>query len=343
MSRQRQPGFLAVDKCAAKLTVLGDPLVKLKAENEFEAFRANLNRAHEKDRKSNARSKPIDVVLMFQVLILQHLYNLSNDGLEYPIRNRLSFMRFVGLLMEDRVPDAKTVWLFREWLKALGLVEVLFARCNEQLADRGYVAKAGQMIDAAFAETPRQRNSREANAKLKVCELPDGWDDPAQAARCRQKNTDARWTKQNDENHYGCKNHRNADAATKLIQDYAVTPANVHDSQGFDDLLETESRTPKDRPHPVYADSAYHSAAREADLAARGLASHIHEKGTRAAQVTDDQPATNRIKSTVRARVEHIFGAQAAMGGHVVRTICLERDKVKIGWLNLTYNIKRRA
>lgn len=123
---------------------MGDPLVKLKAEIDFEDFRADLKRVHEKERKSNAGAKPFDGVLMFKVLILQHLYNLSDDGLEYQIRDRLSFVRFLGLRMEHRVPDAKTVWLFRERLKALGLVEVLFGRFNEQLVRRGYSAAPAQ-------------------------------------------------------------------------------------------------------------------------------------------------------------------------------------------------------
>jgi transposase len=201
MSLQRQPGFFDVDERAAKLTALGDPWVKLKAEIDFEAFRADLERVHQKDRKSNAGAKPFDVVLMFRVLILQHLYNLSDDGIEYQIRDRLSFLRVLGLQLADRVPDAKTVWLFRERLKALGLVEVLFARFDEQLATRGYVAKTGQMMDATFVDAPRQRNRREENAKIKAGETPDGWDDPEQAARRRQKDTEARWTKKNDETH----------------------------------------------------------------------------------------------------------------------------------------------
>lgn len=341
MSLQRQPGFFDVDERAAKLTALGDPLVKLKAEIDFEAFRPDLNRVHEKDRKSNAGAKPFDVVLMFRVLVLQHLYNLSDDGIEYQMRDRLSFMRFLGLQMEDRVPDAKTVWLFRERLKALGLVEVLFTRFDEQLAQRGYVAKTGQMIDATFVEAPRQRNSREENAKIKAGETPDGWDDPEQAAKRRQKDTDARWTKKNAETPYGYKNHINADAGTKLIQDYVVTPANVHDSQVFEDLLDTETTDDQGRKRTVYADSAYRSEKHEQRLKELAMDSQIHEKGSRAAPLTEAQHASNRQKSKVRARVEHVFGAQAAMGGHLVRTIGLERAKVKIGLMNLAYNMTR--
>jgi IS5 family transposase len=338
---QRHPGLFDLYDRAAQLTALGDPWVTLNAEIDFEAFRPDLERVHEKPRKSNAGAKPFDVVLRFRVLILQHLYNLSDDGIDYPIWDRLSFMRFLGLQLEDRVPDAKTVWLFRERLKTLGLVDVRFARFNEPLAQRGYVAKAGPMIDATFVEAPRQWNSRAENATLKAGEIPAGWDDPEQAAKRRQKDTDARWTKKNDATHYGDKNHINADAATQLIQDDAVTPANGHDRQVVDDLIDTETRTPEDGKRPVYADSAYRSAEREADLAKRGLESQIHDKGTRAAPLTDDQKAANRKKSTVRARVEPIFGVQSAMDGHVIRTIGLERAKVKIGLLNLTYNMRR--
>jgi len=341
MTLQRQPGFFDVDDRAAKLSALGDPLVTLKAEVDFESFRADLQRVHDKKRKSAAGAKPFDVVLMFKVLILQSLYGLSDDAIEYQTRDRLSFMRFLGLQMEDRVPDAKTVWLFRERLKALGLVDVLFGRFNDQLARRGYVAKAGQMVDATFLEAPRQRNSREANAKIKAGEEPDGWDGPAKAPMRRQKDTDARWTKKNNETHYGYKNHVNADQATKLIQNYEVTPANVHDSQVFESLLDTETTDAKGRQRAVYADSAYRSEEREGQLAELGVESQIHEKGSRAAPLTEEQKAGNREKSRVRARVEHIFAAQAAMGGHLVRSIGLKRAEVKAGLLNLAYNMKR--
>lgn len=108
MSLQRHPGFFEVDERAAKLTEMGDPLVSFKARIDWEAFRPELNRVHERERKSRAGAKPFDVVLMFKVLILQQLHNLSDEGIEYQVRDRLSFMRFLGLQLEDRVPDAKT-------------------------------------------------------------------------------------------------------------------------------------------------------------------------------------------------------------------------------------------
>lgn len=333
-----QPGFFDIERRAAKLTEMGDPLVGLNAEIDWEAFRPDLNRVHEKARKSNAGAKPIDVVLMFKMLVLQQLNNLSDDRIEYQVRDRFSFMRFLGLELEDRVPDAKTVWLFRERLKELELVEVLFARFHEQLAAKGYVACAGQMIDATFIEVPRQRNSREENAQIKTGEPPAEWKE--HPAKERQKDVDARWTKKNEESHYGYKNHINADEEHKLVQDYEVTDAAVHDSQVFEELLD---HTPGQdgMKRAAYADSAYRSQAHEEKLAEEGIESQICEKGMRGHPLTDEQKQSNRSKSKVRARVEHIFGAQAAMGGHIVRTIGLKRARVKIGMMNLVYNMKR--
>lgn len=242
--------------------------------------------------------------------------------------------------LEDRVPDSKTVWTFREALKNLDLVEVLFARFHAQLATQGYVAKAGQMVDATFVEIPKQRNTREENALIKEGQVPEAWDKPEAKAKRRQKDTQARWTKKNDEKHYGYKNHINADEGNKLIQSYSVTHAAVHDSQVFDELL--DHATDEDgNKRAVYADSAYRSEAQEQRLADTEIASQICEKGTRGKPLTEEQKQANRTKSKVRARVEHVFGAQAAMGGHLVRTIGLERAKVKIGLMNLVYNMKR--
>ena len=335
-----QPGFFDTAERTAKLTQMGDPLVGLNERINWEAFRPDLTRVHEKERKSNAGARPIDVVLMFKLLVLQQLHNLSDDRIEYQIRDRLSFMRFLGLQLEDRVPDAKTVWLFRERLKELKLVEVLFARFHEQLAALGYVARAGQMIDATFIEVPRQRNGREENAKIKAGETPAEWLEESAKPMLRQKDMDARWTKKNEEKHYGYKNHVNADQAHKLVQSYAVTDAAVHDSQVFEALLD-QTVDEDGHKRALYADSAYRSQEKEAKLAADKITSRICEKGARNHPLTEEQKASNKEKSKVRARVEHVFGAQAQMGGHIVRTIGLVRAQVKIGMMNLVYNMVR--
>ena len=344
--RRKQPGFFDIEERAKKLTQMGDPLIALNAQVDWEAFRADLNRVHHGvgvdggERKSNTGAKPIDVVLKFKILVLQQLHNLCDDRIEYPIRDRLSFMRFLGLRLEDRVPDAKTVWLFRERLKVLELIDVLFSRFHEQLAAQGYVARAGQMVDATFVEVPKQRNSRDDNALLKTGQVPEAWDKPEAKAKRRQKDTDARWTKKNNERHYGYKNHINADQGHKLIQNYSVTTASVHDSQVFDELLD-QTRDAEGNKRKVYADSAYRSEAQEQRLTEAEIESQVCEKGTRGTPLSEEQKQTNRTKSKVRARVEHVFGAQAAMGGHLVRTIGLKRAAVKIGLMNLVYNMMR--
>jgi len=122
---------------------------------------------------------------MFKVLVLQQLHNLSDDKIEYQIWGRFSFMRFLGLQLEGRVPDAKTVWLFRGRLKGLILIDVLFAGFHLQPAERGYITRAGQMIDATFVEVPRQRHTREENARIKAGEAPESWDQPEAKAKRR--------------------------------------------------------------------------------------------------------------------------------------------------------------
>ncbi len=243
--------------------------------------------------------------------------------------------------LEDRVPDGNSVWLFRERLKALGLFEVLFKAFHEQLAARGYEARSGQMIDATFVEVPRGRNTREENAQIKATpagEDPGLWkDEPDKRA---QKDIDARWTKKNEQVYYGYKNHVNVDQDTQLIECFEVSSASVHDSVVFDQLIDA-SRDEESGTRAVYADSAYRSAEREADLEAAGIASQICEKGTRGAPLSDEQKRGNRTKSKVRARVEHVFGQQAHMGGHFVRTIGMARAKAKITMMNLVYNMVR--
>jgi IS5 family transposase len=312
---------------------MGDPLERLATTIPWESFRRLLARVHEKERKSNAGRKPIDVVLMFKVLILQTLYNLSDEQVEYQIRDRLSFARFLGLGIEDSVPDATTVWNFRERLKQLELLEVLFDRFGDYLAAEGYQAKQGQIIDASIVPVPIQRNSGEENRRIKNGEVPDDWSE----AKREQKDTEARWTKKNGKSYFGYKNHIDVDAEHKLIRTFAVTAANVHDSQVLDDLIDPDNEDPG-----VWADSAYRSEETEAVLEDAGYQSHICEKGQTGKPLSAEQEARNRKRSKVRSRVEHVFGFQQnSMGGKLIRTIGLARAEVKIGLMNLTYNLMR--
>lgn len=333
-----QMGFFDLSDRYASLDAKKDPLVEINAVVPWEEFRPFLERVWRKpegDRKSRAGRKPIDAVLMFKTLVLSALYNLSDDQIEYQVRDRLSFMRFLGLGLGDRVPDAKTVWLYREALAQAGKVEAVFALFDGHLARQGYIARGGQILDASIVAVPRNHNTRKENAAINADEVPEGWEN--KPAKRSQKDVDARWTKKHGKSHYGYKNHVNVDRMHKLVRRYHVTDAAVHDSQAVDALL-TRGNTGSG----VWADAAYRSAEIETTLKARGLTSRIHRKGKRGKPLTAQAQKSNRTKSTVRVRVEHIFGAQANdMGGTIVRTIGLARAKAKIGMKNLAYNMRR--
>jgi IS5 family transposase len=191
------------------------------------------------------------------------------------------------------------------------------------------------MIDASIVPVPKQRNSREENAAIKAGETPEGWDE--KPAKNRQKDTDARWAKKHGKSHYGYKNHVNVDRRHKLIRRYKVTGAATHDSQVIDDILDDDN-TASD----VWADSAYRSAEIEAKLDDRGLKSRIHLKGHRNRHLTKREQQGNKTRSKVRARVEHVFGAQTNdMGGTLMRNIGIVRAKARIGLKNLAYNMRR--
>ncbi len=164
-------------KTGWQLEKLGDPLPRLDSLVGWGALRPLLKVIHQKQRKGNAGRKPMDVTLMFKMLVLQALYNLSDDQTEFQVRDRLSFQRFLGLTPEDTVPDAKTLWLFREQLARHGLIDKLFARFDEQLWESGLIPKGGQIIDASLVSVPKNRNSRDENRQIKAGKTPDGWED----------------------------------------------------------------------------------------------------------------------------------------------------------------------
>ena len=333
-----QFGFFDADRRLAAITAKGDPLEMIARVVPFESFRAEIEAAvlrPASEKRSRAGRKPIDAMVMFRMLVLQSLYNLSDEQIEYQVRDRLSFTRFLGLGMEDGVPDGTTLWLFRETLAKAGLVEKLFEHFGQHLEAKGYIARGSQMVDATIVPVPKQRNSRDENDELKAGKTPEAWE--KNPAKNRQKDKDARWTKKHGKSFYGYKNHVNADAKHKLIRQYDVTDASVHDSQKFDRLL-NKSNTSRD----VYADSAYRSAETEAKLSLRGLRSRIHQRASRGHPLSKAQGNANRQKSKVRARVEHVFAAQQnSPGGRIVRTIGIVRAKTKIGLQNLAYNIRR--
>lgn len=330
-----QPGFWDWEERQSKLNEKRDLLVRLNQMIEWETFRPLLEQIHDKPRKSQAGRKPTDVIVMFKLLVLQQLYNISDEELEYQVSDRLSFMQFLGFSLADEVPDATTVWLFRKQLTEQGLIEPLFEQFDAYLIEQGYAAKGGQIVDATLIPVPKQHNHDDENQAIKQGEVPASWQDkPHQRA---QKDTDARWTKKGGKSYFGYKDHICIDVEHGLIRRYAVTDASVHDSQVFGQLLDEDNES-----DTIWADSAYRSEAIEDTLALIGFDSQIHERAHRNHPLSEEQKQANRTKSKVRAKVEHVFGTWVMqMGGKLVRSIGIVRVKAQLGLKNLTYNLLR--
>ena len=224
---------------------------------------------------------------MFKIMVLQALYSLSDDQAEFQIQDRLSFMRFLGLGLGDKVPDAKTIWLFREHLTQARAVENLFARFDKHLTKAGYLAMGGQIVDATIVAAPKQRNTDAEKADIKAGKVPDAWKD--KPAKLRQKDRDARWTvkfskaKAAEEGKaqqrdiaipaFGYKNHAAIDRRHGFIRGWNVTSASAYDGAQLRNVLD-KSNTGS----TVWADTAYRSKKNEAWLEKNGYVSDIHHK-----------------------------------------------------------------
>ena len=331
----KQRGFFTEEDRLYRLSSMGDPLEKVSLSLDFEVFRPQLNKAFQKESAAPGGRPPWDYVLMFKILLLQQWYSIADDMTEYLINDRLSFQRFLGLSLGDKVPDAKTIWLFRENLKNSGADRELFKFFARKMEELGVITRTGSLVDASFVDVPRQHNSREENKKIKDGEGDDLWADDVH--KSRQKDKDARWTKKNDKTHFGFKDHIKVDRDSKMIVDYAVTHAAVHDSQEVVGLIDGKDRE-------LHADSAYvgkelHEALLEKNPS---LKLKINEKAYRNKPLTKEQKAGNREKSRVRARVEHVFGHMTNSFGEIfVRTIGIARARCQIALKNLAYNLQR--
>ncbi len=331
-----QKGLFDEEKALKQLSEIGNPLEAIIKVVDFEMFRPTLeSKLLKTDKKSNAGAKPFDFVMMFKIIILQRYYGLGDKQIEYQIIDRTSFKNFLEIDTADKVPDEKTVWAFRENLINNGLIEVLFEQFKSHLLGQGLILNEGQLVDASFTLAPRQRNTREENAKIKAGKGDELWNDKPH--KKSHKDIDARWTKKNGEKFFGFKNHVKVDSKSKLINDYVVTDASVHDSQALKFLL-TES----DSGQELYADSAYTGEEQEKIISQYCMKNKVNEKGYRNKPLTLEQKDNNRQKSKTRSRVEHVFGfMEQSMNGLYIRSVGIKRANGILGLINLTFNLFR--
>jgi IS5 family transposase len=234
--------------------------------------------------------------------------------------------------------------LFGEQLPQLGLGKLLFDRFYSELENYGVTIKGGIAMDGTFINVPKQHFHQDEYAQIKKGEKPESR--TSKPAVQSQTDFDARYTRKNsNEKHDGYKNHVEADVDTKMITDYDLTSASVHDRVPFLDLLPKEAEKDeqnKDYKQPIFADSAYKSQEVDEELKRRGFDPLIIERAYRNHPLIDEQKASNKLKSKIRCRIEHIFGVQKMrMGNEILRTIGIIRAKFQIGMRNLVYNRSR--
>ena len=346
-----QLGFFDVDDRLKRLSDLGDRLEAFRAAVDFELFRAELNVALGYSNGSEGGRPRFDPVMMFKILVIQATNNLSDERAEFLINDRLSFMRFLGLGLAERIPDARTIWLFREKLTKAGAIKTLFERFDATLRQTGYIAMSGQIVDASLIAAPRQHNSENEKQAIKGGRIPKDWKD--KPAKLRQKDRDARWTvkftkaKPRDDGSmppvdlaiplFGYQNHVSIDRGFGFIRRWTATDAAAYEGRRLREGLLDKSNTASG----VWADTAYRSAANEAFLIRNGFVSHIHRKKPKGRIMPEATRRANNAKSTIRSRIEHVFAEQKERMDLFIRTVGIARATTKIGLANLVYNIKR--
>jgi IS5 family transposase len=344
----KQHGFFDVEERLRRVSDLGDPLEAMDAVIDFEGFRPALDEALKRSDGAKGGRPAFDPVMMFKILILQALNDLSDERAEFLITDRLSYMRFLGLALGDKAPDRNTIWTFREALKKADVIDALFAAFDAQIVAGAYRATHGQIVDASLVAAPKQRLTDEEKAAIKADKSADEiWDNPHKAA---QKDIDARWTikysKKKDDAPkgqvdiaipaFGYKSHIMTDRAHGFIRSFKVTDAARHDGAQLKDLVRRDVMATG-----VWADSAYRSKTNEDWLAAHGLVSNIHRRKPKGRPMPEHMRRGNATKSKVRAFVEHVFADQKHRMGMKVRTIGIARARIKIGIANIAYNMRR--
>ncbi len=313
---------------------LGDPLVGLAEHVNFEALAERIDTVAPRPSRAKGGRPPYPTVLMIKILVLQQLYNLADDALEYQLLDRRSFLRFLDLTESSSIPDAKTIWLFCDRLAQAGVDDQVFEQVQQQLLSQGYLARCGQIVDASLVQPPTQRNKREEAETVKQGAMPLDW----KPHKPIQKDVDAKWTKKHGKNHFGYKLHASVDKRYKLIRKLAVTHAAVADTAVFEQLLD-----PGNTSRDVYADRGYPSIEREIKLEQAGWRVHIQRRGHAIKGISEAQKRRNRRIATPRARVEHVFGALAQMGGKLVRCMGIVGASFALHLKAASYNLKRLA
>lgn len=276
-------------------------------------------------------------LLLLKGVLLQQWYGLSDPGLEDALADRLSFRRFVGLALDEGVPDYSTICRFRGALREAGLAEAVFAEIHRQIDAKGLIVRRGTLIDATLVAAnvkrpakPKEETAASAQTAAKK---------PASANQTSRSRTDpeAEWTKKNGKAHFGYKGHVGVDEGSGIIRSATLTGASVNDTVVADKLILGDERA-------VYGDQAYSTHARRAALRARGCKDRIMHRPNKHHDLTARQKQRNRGIAKRRAPVERVFAvAKRLCGWTRARYIGLARNAAHFMLLCTAINLRRWA
>jgi len=284
------------------------------------------------DRSKGGRP-PYPTEVMVRMVFLQSLYNLSDEDCEHQVLDRMSFQRFCRLDGQLHIPDARTLWSFKQRLSKGGLGgRAIFEAVSHQLQRHGYIPRGGQIVDASIVQAPITQTRSEERQALNEGKAPEGWS----TKRLQHTDRDARWTKKHGKSFYGYKVHSNVDARWKLIRRIAVTPANVDDGNTLQAVVDTANTRGR-----LLADRGYDAQANRELLAKHQLRDGIARRAKPGQEARQRLDARNRAINKTRARVEHVFAGLEQLGGKVVRAMTLARNELAITLKCVAYNAKR--
>ena len=323
MARQRR----------AKLEGYVQTLAAMDELIDFAAMAAAVDKACPRADRSKGGRPPYPTEALVRMVFLQGLYNLSDEQCEHQVLDRLSFQRFCRLDGALNIPDARTLWSFRQRLATGGLGgRAIFESLSQQLQRHGFIPRGGQIVDASIVQAPiTQANAREREA-LNKGEAPEGWS----KKRLAHTDRDARWTIKHGKSYYGYKLHGNVDARYKLIRQMKITAANADDGQQLPDVLQGANTRNR-----LLADRGYDSAANRQVLQRHGLADGIARRAKPGQTAKVRLKQRNKTINRTRARVEHVFAALSQQGGKRVRAMTLARNALAITLQCVAYNARR--
>lgn len=280
---------------------------------------------------------PYPTEALLKIVVLQQLYgNLSDEEMEYCLLDRMSWQTFTGLAGHRQLPDARTIWAFKNLLAQEGGAEALFDVVGQQLAAAGLEARGGQIVDATFITVSKTHVTDEERTQLNEGRTPESWT----AKEVAHTDCDARWAIKGRRAFYGYKAHINCDQQHKLIRAVDLTPANVDDRVPFEGLLDTR---PERLAHgkTAHADRGYHGKEVREMLKDNGLVDGVARKDDPQCYDQTEIHERNQKLSKIRARVEHVFGDWQQSAGKTLRCIGKIRAKGQTMVRAVVYNLRR--